>query len=82
MTAIESPRDGLEPLLSVKELAAYLGISESGVYRLLKAGDLAAVKVGGRTLFERQDVRDFIEARRHRVPGGRALSATEESEEA
>lgn len=81
MTAVESPRDGLEPLLSVKELAVYLGISESGVYRLLKAGDLAGVKVGGRTLFERREVREFIEASRRRVPGDRSLP-TETTEEA
>ncbi len=82
MTAAESLREGLEPLLSVKELAAYLGISESGVYRLLKAGDLAPVKVRGRTLFERQEVREFIEASRRRVPGGHPLSTSEETEEA
>jgi excisionase family DNA binding protein len=82
MTAVESPRDGLEPLLSVKELAVYLRISESGVYRLLRAGDLAGVKVGGRTLFERREVREFIEASRRRVPGNRSLPTTEKTEEA
>lgn len=82
MTAVESPRDGLEPLLSVKELAVYLRISESGVYRLLKAGDLAGVKVGGRTLFERQEVREFIEASRRRVPDDRPLPTVEKTEEA
>jgi excisionase family DNA binding protein len=81
MTAVESPRDGLEPLLSVKELAVYLGISESSIYRLLRAGDLAGVKVGGRTLFERREVREFIEASRRRVPGDRSLP-TETTEEA
>jgi excisionase family DNA binding protein len=82
MTAIETSRNGLEPLLSVREVAAYLGISESGVYRLRRAGDLAGVKVGNRTLFEPQEVREFIEASRRHARDERALSPTEETQEA
>ena len=82
MTAVDSPRNGLEPLLSVKEVADCLGISESGVYRLCRAGDLAGVKVGGRTLFEPQEVRQFIEASRRQVPDRGPSSSTEETEEA
>jgi excisionase family DNA binding protein len=56
--------DGIEPLLSIVEVAEVLGISESGVYRLIRKGELALVKVGGRTLFERGAIRDFIADRR------------------
>jgi excisionase family DNA binding protein len=82
MAAVESPRNGLEPLLSVKDVAGYLGISASGVYRLCRAGDLAGVKVGGRTLFEPQEVRQFIEASRRQVPAGQPPSPNEETPEA
>ncbi len=68
MTAIESSLNDLEPLLSVKKVAEYLGISESGIYRLCRAGDLVGVKVGGRTLFEPNEVRQFIEASRRSTP--------------
>ena len=77
MTAVESVRTDLEPLLSVKEVAEYLGISESGVYRLCRAGDLIGVKVGGRTLFEPREVREFIEACRRKSADGPGPSSSE-----
>lgn len=58
------PTEGLEPLLSIDEVTRVLRISESGVYRLVRNGELARVKVGSRTLFEPSDVRRFIEERR------------------
>jgi excisionase family DNA binding protein len=70
VTAADSPREptgGLEPLLSVDEVTQVLRISESGVYRLVRSGELARVKVGSRTLFEPAEVRRFIEQRRQPV---------------
>ena len=54
----------LEPLLSVDEVASCLRISESGVYRLIRRGDLPVVKVGGRTRFEQVALRHFIASQR------------------
>lgn len=54
----------LRPLLSVKEVAATLAISQSGVYRLIEAGSLRRLKVGARTLFERSEVERYIAAQR------------------
>jgi 7-cyano-7-deazaguanine synthase len=51
-------------LLSVKEVAAALGISVSGVYRLLEAGELNRLKVRSRTLFERRELERYIAAQR------------------
>src|SRR4051794_19076707 len=51
-------------LLSVKEVAGALGISVSGVYRLLEAGELHRLKVGSRTLFERRELERYIAAQR------------------
>jgi 7-cyano-7-deazaguanine synthase len=51
-------------LLSVKEAATTLGISKSGVYRLLEAGDLNRLKVGSRTLFEQRELKRYVAAQR------------------
>ena len=51
---------GIEPLLSIEEVAEVLRISESGVYRLIRRDELCCVKVGGRTLFEQLELRNFI----------------------
>ena len=59
----------LEPLLSVSEVRRILRISESGVYRLVRSGELSTVRIGGRTLFAPQSVRELI-ASRSRPPTG------------
>lgn len=56
--------DGQSLLLSVREVAITLGISVSGVYRLLEAGEIHRLKVGGRTLFERSELERYIIAQR------------------
>lgn len=78
MTVGEPDRKSLEPLLSVKEVAKILGISESGVYRRCSAGDLPSVGVGGRTLFEQEAIRQFIEASR-RITKGTSDAETQEA---
>jgi excisionase family DNA binding protein len=62
----------LEPLLSVEEVCDLLRISESGVYRFIRRGELASVKVGGRTLFEPEVIREFIVERRRACNGADA----------
>jgi excisionase family DNA binding protein len=59
---------GLEALLSLDEVAQLLRISESGVYRLIRSGELPRVKVGSRTLFEPHEIRRFIANRRDAAP--------------
>lgn len=68
----------LEPLLSIEEVCDLLRISESGVYRFLRRGELASVKVGGRTLFEPGVIREFI-AERRRAGCGEATPVEEEA---
>lgn len=53
--------------MSIEEVAGVLRISERGVYRLLRRGDLACLKVGHRTLVEPHELRQFIATRR-RLP--------------
>ena len=46
--------------MSVDELAIYLRISPASAWRLLKAGKLARVKIGHRTVVRRIDADDFL----------------------
>jgi excisionase family DNA binding protein len=69
--------DALEPLLSVDDVARVLGVSESGIYRLVRAGDLPRVKVGSRTLFEPAAIRVFIAHRRDTARSAATPSAVE-----
>lgn len=69
---------GIEALLSLDEVAQLLRISESGVYRLVRSGELARVKVGNRTLFEPHEIRGFIARQREATSthlGGRKTPA-------
>lgn len=54
----------LESLMCIDEVARVLRISERGVYRLMRRGELPCLKVGGRTLLEPEEVRRFIAKRR------------------
>ena len=71
--------NGLEPLMSIEDVARLLRVSESSVYRLVRSGALARVKVGGRTLFEPTAVRAFIDACREVTvsrPGQGSMNST------
>lgn len=56
--------DGLNPLLSVKDVGKAFGISQSGVYRLIESGSLRPIKVGKRTLFERAEIDRYLAGQR------------------
>lgn len=66
MTASDAPltASALEPLMRIDEVAEVLRISERGVYRLMGRGEIACLKVGGRTLLEPDEVRRFIAQQR------------------
>lgn len=49
-------------LLTSREVAAYLGIHEKHVYRLLRQGRLPGTRVTGRWVFSKRLVREWIEA--------------------
>ena len=81
VTAADTSRQavhGIEALLSLDEVAQLLRISESGVYRLVRSGELPRVKVGKRTLFEPHEIRRFIASRRDAAAekqGGQEIGA-------
>lgn len=53
-------RDFGEPLLTVGEVASLMRVSNMTVYRLIKAGQLAAIRVGKNYRIRRSDVEKYL----------------------
>lgn len=51
-------------LLSIRETADWLGVSERFVYSLISRGELRSVKVGRRRLIDSRDAEQFIDDRK------------------
>jgi len=56
-------------LLTVAEVAAGMRVSNMTVYRLIKSGELPAVRVGKGYRIGESELRSFLEARSVRVEG-------------
>jgi excisionase family DNA binding protein len=51
-------------LLSLRETQEVLGVSRAWVTRLVRAGALPVIELGGRTLVDTADLRAFIESKK------------------
>ena len=60
-TAEKAALAGLEPLYSIKEVAAYLQVSTTTVYRLMRDGALRGARVGQSMRFTRRNIEDLLE---------------------
>ncbi len=58
-----------EAYFTVEVVAQRLKVSLMTVYRWIKAGKLAAYKIGGEFRITERDIERFLEARRFRVMG-------------
>ena len=58
-----------EPLLTVGEVATLMRVSNMTVYRLIKAGQLAAIRVGKNYRIRRGDVDRYLSDRAVNVQG-------------
>ena len=58
-----------EPLLTVGEVASLMRVSNMTVYRLIKAGQLAAIRVGKNYRIRRTDVDRYLSERSVNVQG-------------
>jgi excisionase family DNA binding protein len=56
-----------EPLLTVGEVAGVMRVSNMTVYRLIKAGQLAAIRVGKNYRIRRSDVDRYLDERAVRI---------------
>lgn len=61
---MKTSKETLEPLLPPKQTAAWLGVSDKSIYRLVKARKLNAIRVGRALRFDPSDVRKYIDANR------------------
>lgn len=52
---------GLEPLFTIKDLAAYLQVNTTTVYGLIKDGALCGVRIGQSLRFTRKNVEGLLE---------------------
>lgn len=61
---LTTAEDVVVPLLSLNEVAQLLSVSRPTVYRLIRSGELPAIRVGERLRFDQADVQSYLE--RHR----------------
>jgi len=53
--------DNLPDIITIKQLAEFLQISEPTIHRAIKAGDLAALKVGKSVRIEKESVIGWLQ---------------------
>ena len=59
-----------DPLLTVGEVAQVMRVSNMTVYRLIKSGQMAAIRVGKNYRIRRRDVERYLSDRAVLVEGG------------
>lgn len=59
----EFPQRQRTQVMTLKEVAKYLGVHEMTVYRLLKAGKVPATKVGGQWRFKKDILDQWLNSR-------------------
>ena len=57
-----------EPLLTIDEAADVLRVSRATLYRLIRGGELAPVRVGQRLRFEPSEIRRYLDSSRAATP--------------
>lgn len=55
-----NPTEGLSPFNRVRDVAKHLHLTERTIFRMIARGELAAVKIGKRTLIARAEVARLI----------------------
>ena len=58
-----------EPLMSVKELAAYLQVDMSTIYLWSQRGQIPAMKVGNMWRYRRSEIEEWLNQRRTPTAG-------------
>lgn len=51
----------MEPLITVKEIAAILGVSKAQIYKLINRGKIPHYEIGGKHMFDREKVLKVLE---------------------
>lgn len=54
--------------LTTEEVLSYLKVNPRTIYRLIRSGELPAIRIGRQWRFRRSDLDDWIERQRSMVP--------------
>ena len=60
----------IEPLITMKQVGLVLGLSERSVRRIIQAGDLPAIRVGGSPRIRSADLRAYLDGAPAYYPSG------------
>lgn len=66
-------------IMTIREVAGYLKLTEKTAYRLAAEGKIPGFKVGGAWRFRRRDIDAWIEARKRQSAGGGASNRNEDN---
>ena len=56
------------PIMTLQEVAQYLGLHVMTVYKLTRQGRVPAAKIGGQWRFKRDVLEEWLETQMHRPP--------------
>ena len=57
----------LPSFLTIEEVRGYLNVNPRTIYRLIRSGELPAVRIGRQWRFRRSDLDDWVDRRRSKV---------------
>jgi excisionase family DNA binding protein len=57
-----------EACLTIEEVLGYLKVTSRTIYRLIRSGELPAMRVGRQWRLRRRDLDVWLERQRHRAP--------------
>lgn len=60
MIAIQDPFSSPDPLLTVKEAAAYLRVSEGSIYQRVHKGELKPIRMGRLLRFRLSSLEEYV----------------------
>jgi len=59
ITELKNPSFG--KLLHIQDIADLLNVTHNTIYRYIKSGELASIKIGNRHVFYEKDLKDFLD---------------------
>ena len=60
-----------QTIMTLREVAGYLGLHVMTVYKLTREGRVPAAKIGGQWRFKRDVLDDWLETQMHKHSGGK-----------
>jgi len=73
-----SDRDTMPKLVSMKEICAYLNVSENTMYKLIRKEEIPYVVIGHVYKFDMDDVKEYVKAQKRPARHSKKLEDAEE----